>query len=184
MNEVLNVIKRRRSIRKFEARQVGEADIAAIIEAGIHAPTANNEQPWHFTVIQNPEFLREINDTVRTVMAASDTEWVRNMGNNPAFQVTYNSPTLIVVSGRTDGISWKVDCSAAIENMLLAAESLGLGTVWLGLMRHYFSQEGAAKRLGIPEGYEPFYGVSVGYSAFKGTPACPTRKTDVVNFIR
>lgn len=184
MNEVLNVIKQRRSIRKFESRQVGEADVEAIIEAGIYAPTANNEQPWHFTVIQNPEFLREINDTVRSTMAASDIEWVKKMGENPAFQVTYGSPTLIVVSGRTDGMSWKVDCSAAIENMLLAAQSLGLGTVWLGLMRHFFSQPDAATRLGIPEGYEPFYGVSVGYSALKGTPASPKRKMDVVNYIR
>ncbi len=184
MNEVLDVIKRRRSIRKFEARQVAEADLAAIIEAGIYAPTANNEQPWHFTVIQNTEFLREINEIVRSTMASSDTEWVRKMGENPVFQVTYGSPTLIVVSGRIDGVSWKVDCSAAIENMLLAAQSLGLGTVWLGLMRHYFAQADAAKRLGIPAGYEPFYGVSLGYSAVTGNPAGPARKTDVVNFIR
>ena len=66
--------------------------------------------------------------------------WVQKMGSNPNFQVTYNAPTLIIVSGRKDAMAWSADCAAAIQNMLIVAESLNIGSVWLGLVRFFFEQ--------------------------------------------
>jgi nitroreductase len=184
MNDVLKTIKSRRSVRKYKQEQISQEELDSILEAGIYAPTAHNDQPWHFTVIQNQELLHEINETVRKGMATSDVDWIRAMGSNPNFQVTYNAPTLIVVSGRKDGISWKVDCAAAIQNMLIAAESLHIGSVWLGLLMFFLKKEEEVKKLGIPENYEPFYGVVFGYNANENEQAAPKRNMDVVNFIR
>ncbi len=74
MNEVLNVIKNRRSVRNFKPEQISQESLELILEAGIYAPTAHNDQPWHFTVIQNEDFLRYINEKTRGAMAGS---WVQ-----------------------------------------------------------------------------------------------------------
>lgn len=184
MNEVLNVIKSRRSVRKYCHEQISEESLNLIIEAGVYAPTAHNEQPWHFTVIQNQEMLQHINKKVRELMAKSDVEWIQRIGSNPKFQVTYNAPTLIIVSGRKDAMAWRADCAAAIQNMLIAAESMNIGSVWLGLMRFLFQEEREFSKLGIPEGYQPYYGVALGFKANEKEQAVPERNLDVVNYIR
>lgn len=184
MNEVLKAIKSRRSVRQYKEEQISQESLDLIIEAGVYAPTAHNEQPWHFTVIQNEEMLKHINEKVKELMVKSEVEWIQKMGSNPNFQVTYNAPTLIIVSGRKDGMAWSADCAAAIQNMLIAAESLDIGSVWLGLVRLLFQQEEEINKLGIPEGYEPYYGVAFGYKAREGEQVAPKRNMDVVNYIR
>lgn len=184
MNEVLKAIKSRRSIRKYSPDQIRDESLELILEAGIYAPTACNEQPWHFTVIQNAGTLRHINDKVSELMAMSEEDWVRNMGMNPSFQVTYDAPTLIIVSGRKDATAMEADCAAAIQNMLIAAESLDIGSVWLGLVRSLFNDKEEMDKLSIPEGYEPYYGVAFGYKAESKSPAAPKRNMNVVNYIR
>lgn len=182
MNEVLSAILGRRSIRAYQSRQIDDASLEAILEAGRYAPSAHNEQPWHFTVVQNRELLDRINRETKAEMAKSDNDWVRRMGNDPSFRVTYDAPTLIVVSGRRGAIAYPVDCAAAIQNMLLAAHSLGIGSVWLGLLRFWLDKPEAARLLQIPEGYEPYHAAAFGYPAGEIPPA-PERRRDVVNRI-
>jgi nitroreductase len=184
MNEVLKAIKSRRSVRNYKKEQISQESLDLIIEAGVYAPTAHNEQPWHFTIIQNEEMLQNINEKTKQLMAKSDVEWVQKAGSNPNFQVTYNAPTLIIVSGRKDAMAWSADCAAAIQNMLIAAESMNIGSVWLGLVRFFFEQEEEVKKLGIPEGFQPYYGVALGYSASEKKQDIPKRNLDVVNYIR
>lgn len=184
MNTVLETIKSRRSIRGYSTAQLSQETLDFIIEAGIYAPTTNNEQPWHFTVIQNPAVLEHINVRTKELMLESDIDWAKKMGSNAHFRVTYNAPTLIIVSGRKDSTAWNVDCSAAIENMLIASESLGVGSVWLGLLRFLLQDENEVNALGIPDEYQPFYGVSFGYSSLNKKPVAPKRNMDVVNYIR
>jgi len=184
MNEVLRVIKSRRSIRSYRQEQISQESLDLIIEAGIYAPTAHNQQPWHFTVIQNQEMLKHINKKTKELMAESDEEWIQKMGSNPDFQATYNAPTLIIVSGRKDAMAWSADCAAAIQNMLIAAESLNIGSVWLGLMRLFFQQEEEVSKLGIPKGYQPYYGVALGFKAGEKERTAPERNLDVVSYIR
>lgn len=183
MNEVLRAIKNRRSVRRYAPEQLKKEHLEAILEAGIYAPSAHNEQPWHFTVIQNPELIALINQKSKQSMAKAADGWVRDRGRDPGFMLTYHAPTLIIVSGRKDGIAWETDCAAAIENMLIAAESLGVGSVWLGLVRFFFRHPQEVARLNIPEGYEPFYGVALGYKAEDTRAPAPERRRDVVNYI-
>ena len=77
MNETLTSIKNRRSIRKFKPEQIGEKELEAIMEAAIYAPSAMNQQKWHFTVIQNPEILAKLVKTTREKLLKSPIEFFR-----------------------------------------------------------------------------------------------------------
>jgi nitroreductase len=114
MNEVLKTIKSRRSIRSFKPGQIQQEEPDMIIEAGIFAPSGHNTQPWHFTVIQNREVIRHINIVSKKVMASSQLDWITNLGANPSYDIAYKAPTLIIVSGRKDAITWKTDCDTAM----------------------------------------------------------------------
>ncbi len=182
MNEVLKTIKERRSVRAYTDRQLTRSELDLIIEAGMYAPSAHNEQPWYFTVVQNRELLDEINKKANEIMAKSDNEWLRKLGNNPDFRMTYNAPAVIFVSARENAISAQTDCCAAIENMMLAACSIGIGSVWVGLLWPYLSLAEARETLRIPDGYKPLHAVAFGYAA-GGPLKAPERKKDVVNYI-
>ncbi|MCB2297462.1 nitroreductase family protein [Clostridium tagluense] len=182
-NQVLKVIENRRSTRKYTDKQIGEEELQIILAAGIQAPTANNSQPWHFTVIQNKEMISHISDKSKEVMRQSDDEGIVNIGKN-AVNIFYNAPTLIIVSGKEDVSSSLVDCSAAIENMLIASESIGLGTVWVGLVGFFFSLSDEVKKLELPNGYKPFYAVAIGHKANDTILGPSKRKKDVINYIR
>ena len=184
MNEVLQTIKNRRSIRSYKPEQIKQEELDLILEAGIYAPSGHNAQPWHFTVIQNPEVINYINDTAKQVMATMDIDWIRHNGMNPKFHIAYNAPTLVIVSGKKDAVTSKTDCDAATQNMMLAAESLNIGSVWVGFALFSFKIEGVAEKISIPEGYEPYYGVALGYKAQDTQPNAPKRNYDVVHYIR
>lgn len=184
MNEVLKTIKSRRSVRSYLPTQIEPEELHLIIEAGIYAPTAHNDQPWHFTVIQNKELLSQINEKTKELMANSENEFMRNLGLNSKMNIIYNAPTLIIVSGKKDALEPKIDCSAAIQNMLIAAESLNIGSVWLSFVTHYFGLQDEIKKLDIPEGYEPYYGVALGYKSIEKELTAPKRNVEVINHIK
>ncbi len=181
-NTVLEVIKSRRSIRKYLPEQVKDAELKAILEAGAYAPSAHNDQSWHFTVVRNKDLLDQISARAKEIMAGQGTDWVRAMGTNKLFHVFYHAPAVIVVSMRSDALSPLVDCCAAIENMLLAAESMDIGTCWIGLARYYFALKDELAPLEIPPGYEPCYAVALGYKGQRPSRALP-RKKGAVNYI-
>lgn len=184
MNEVLQTIKNRRSIREYNPEQISQEELDLIIEAGIHAPTGHNMQPWHFTVVQDRKVIEHINEVSKKVMSTMEIEWIRDAGLNPEYDITYKAPTLFIVSGRKDWITSRIDCCAAVENMLIAAESLNVGSVWLGFAMFGFQNEGEAEKIGIPQGYEPYYAFALGYKTQDSQPATPKRNYDVVNYVR
>jgi nitroreductase len=98
--------------------------------------------------------------------------------------ITYNAPTLIIVSGNKNALSPKVNCSVAIQNMLLALESLNIGSVWIGLITFFLKLEDEVKKLGVPDGYEPYYGIALGYKSLNKEMISSKRNLDVVNYIR
>jgi nitroreductase len=175
-NQVLEVIKSRRSIRKYLPEQLKEGELAAILEAGAYAPSAHNDQSWHFTVVRNKELLEAVSAKSKALMAENKTDWVREMGRNAQFHLFYHAPVVVIVSMRKDALSPLVDCSAAIENMLLAAESLDIGSCWIGLARYYFSLPECRAGLELPDGYEPCYAVALGRKGQRPSRALPRRK--------
>jgi nitroreductase len=183
MNAVIENIKKRRSIRKYLPEQIKTDELNAIIEAGMYAPSGHNEQSWHFTVIQDKEMLDYISSKTKESMVNSDIEWVAKMGNNEKLHIFYNAPTAVIVSGKKDAYCSLIDCSAATQNMMLAAESLNIGSCWIGLVDAFFQNQEDVEKLNIPAGYRPFYAVIFGYKLVNPSNALE-RKTDVISYIR
>lgn len=181
MSDIFEVIKNRRSVRAYKDEQIEDEQIEQILEAAIMAPTARGEAPWHFTVVQNKETLADINDSVLNILSNSGDEFLEAIAES-GVNVMHNAPTVVFVSAKSDATNMQADCSAAIENMLLAAEGLDIGSCWLGLVAIYFSVEENLKKLHIPEGYAPLYGVALGY---KLEPNEPNPRKDVfVNWVK
>jgi nitroreductase len=183
MNEVIRAIKSRRSVRAYKSDLLKREVVEAIVEAGYYAPTGHNEQPWHFSVIQDRVVIEGINAKCKELMANVKVDWIKNLAENPKSDITYHAPLLILVSGKKAAMTEKADCTVAMQNMLLAAESLGVGSCWMGLVNFIFTSEDEMEKLGVPEGYEPLHAAVFGYKA-DGTPkAAPLRNRDVVTYI-
>ena len=148
--EVRECILKRRSIRKFKNEMVSNEIIKDLLECAMAAPSACNKQPWEFYVIKNSELLDD----------------VKKIGR----YTNFNSPCVIVVCGNRERTLSKrendffiQDCSAAIENILLRATSLGLGTVWCGIMPMEVTYKKAIETLNLPDNIEPLGMIHVGY---------------------
>jgi nitroreductase len=183
MNEIINAIKNRRSVRAYKSDLLKKEDLDAIVEAGFYAPTGHNEQPWHFTVIQDRKIIDGINAKCKELMVNVNSDWIRKLAENPKSDITYGAPVLIIVSGKRGALTGKIDCVAAMQNMLIAAESLGLGGCWMGLVNFIFSSEEEMEKLGVPDGYEPQHSAVFGYKVDGEKKEGPPRNRDVVNFI-
>lgn len=186
MNETLKNIGNRRSIRTFLPEQINGTDMQAIIEAGIYAPSATNKQPWHFTVIERKDIIDKLSEAFKEIAIKSDNEYIRKFGENEEFHVFYNAPTVVLVSGDKNNEYALVDCAAAEENMLIAAESLGIGSCWIGLIAYLLNSEEGKKfveELEIPEGFKQIHAFCLGYKKNEIINA-PARKENTVNYIK
>lgn len=195
---MLNIIKNRRSIRKYLPEQIKDIELAAILEAASYAPSGHNCQPWHFTVIQKKELIDHISQKCKQVMASSNLEKPQRLGSSESYHLFHNAPTVVIISGdstaksplelsgyRFSSYTPLADCSAAIQNMLLAAASLGIGSCWIGLINYFFTIEEEVAKLGIPDGFKPLFAVCLGYKDANVTGAivAPRRQT-CINYIR
>ena len=147
-------ILKRRSIRRYKDRPVEKELLVKLLKAGMAAPSACNNQPWEYVVV---------------------TEGIETL-RNTLYHGNYNAPAAIVVCGNMKlakgGLKryWEQDCSAAIENILIAATSFGLGTVWIGLHPLPSVFNPVREVLNIPEHVIPLGLVLVGYSAEEKEP--------------
>jgi len=147
--EVLEAIHTRRSVRKFLSTPVPDDLINKILAAAMMAPSAGNQQPWQFVIIRK----REILDVIPNF--------------HPYSEMVRHAPLAILVCGdlsleRFKGY-WPFDCSAAIENLLLAAHGLGLGAVWTAAYPEETRIEGFRKLLDLPSEVVPLALIPVGY---------------------
>ena len=146
-------------------------------------PTGHNHQPWHFTIIQNKDLIREINDGAKKVMQTMEIEWISKLGAMEDFNIFHRAPTVLIVSGRKDATTPLVDCAAAVEGLLLAAESMDIGSCWIGFARFFFVNPDNMKKLEIPEDYEVHFGVALGYKVTKN-PQAPKRNQNVYKYFK
>ena len=151
-NPVLQAIAERRSNRGYKPDQITQVQLDILLTAAQQAPSASNRQPWHFTVVQNQEIIREVNE---------ETCRIREREGD----VFYGAPTTIFLSCDRSSRWGLHDCAYAVQNIALAAHSIGLGSVILGLpdaafigeRKEYFHQ-----LLKFPEGYDFAVAIAVG----------------------
>jgi nitroreductase len=147
--ELIETIFARRSIRRYTEEPVSESDITVLLEAAMAAPSASNQRPWHFITVTERETLDKLAEV------------------HPYGKMLFDAPLCIAVCGDTTIAEhyWIQDCSAATENMLLAAVALDLGAVWLGVFPREERVAAVRQIVGIPEAVVPLNLVSIGHPA-------------------
>lgn len=149
---LFEVLYERRSVRSFqEGRPVEEEKVEKLLKAAMAAPSACNTQPWEFIVVSEEKALQELKGAI-------------DYGK-------YNAPLIIAVCGNPAFLPWEdstgvTDCCAAMENMLLAATAMGLGSVWVG----GFEEEAVRAALDIPQEVKPMGMLYFGYPAEQPEP--------------
>lgn len=152
--DALEAIMSRRSIRRYTGQPVPEALIQQLLAAAMAAPSSSNRQPWHFVVITDRQLLDAI------------------PGFHPYAAMLPEAQAAILTCGDTERSSvWTIDCSAATENLLLAAHALGLGAVWLGIYPNADRVQGIRALVELPETIMPLSLVALGYPAEHKPPA-------------
>lgn len=187
MNEVMKAILDRRSTRGFNDVQLTEEQLQTLIDAALASPTARNTQMWHFSVVQNKELLDQFNKELAELIASRLPEGARGRFEENDFHVFYNAPTVIFISRpvECDNRFVEVDCGIACENIVLAAQGMGLGTVIIGMAKDLFLSERGAyynEAFGFPEGYEFSIAVVVGNNTV--TKEAHPIGEDKVNIVR
>ncbi|HHX73920.1 MAG TPA: nitroreductase family protein [Firmicutes bacterium] len=185
MDRVLEVIRKRRSVRGFKSDPVKKEDLETVLEVAMYAPSAGNRQPWHFTVITDGKLINELSARAKAALAADRNSPYQQRAADPNFHLFYHAPVVIIVSGAESSRLAHTDCAAATQNILLAAEALGLGSCWVNLFLFAFRGEGGEDlpgHLGIPGGYKPLYSIALGYKVHDNWPV-PPRKKECVTYI-
>ena len=158
-NPVIETIMARRSIRKYKATPVERAKLEQIVRCGINAPNGLNRQPWAVRVVDDAAYIDGITALFKAAQPAQ--------AEDPSFRNMFrNAPAVIFIASPSDG-SGQVDCGLLGGNIVLAAQSLGLGTCCLGGPVRFMTSAPEAtpyvERLALPEGYELLYAIGVGY---------------------
>lgn len=150
--DALTAIQTRRSVRKYTGEPVTKEEMDKLLAAAMQAPSAANQQAWHFIVVDQRDTL----DAIPSF--------------HPYCAFITEAPAAVIVCGdmereRFDGMFWAQDCSAATQNLLLAAHALGLGAVWLAVYPIEERVEGLRKLLNIPPHLVPLNAVALGRPA-------------------
>ena len=178
MNETVEMILKRRSVRNFQPEMIKEEELNTIIECGKYAPSSKNRQNWHFTVITNQERIDEISRQAIAGMAKLGLE------KEEGYHVFYHAPVVVVISSKMEGYS-EVNAGCVVENMALAARSMGIGSCIIGQTRYLYNQASKLdvnRLLRIPENYEHDISICFGYPV--SYEEASKRKENVVDYIR
>lgn len=164
-NQVVDCIMSRRSIRAYKPEQIKDEELKTILECAINAPSARNSQPWEVRVMQNKEAIENLNKEVIADMIEKRPEAKERFADENA-SVFFHAPTLLVVAYDTTQYWGQSDCGMLVQNVLLAAESMNIGSCAVGCCREYINSPKAAdfvKSLNLPENYVVYLTVTLGY---------------------
>ena len=164
-NEVIRNILTRVSNRRFTDEPISEEHLETLLHAGMAAPSAMDYQPWHFIVVQDVSFKQELK---------ANLPYVKMMNDNSTGIVVCGDITLYERISKNEGedntLYWVQDCSAASQNILLAAHSLGLAAVWTGIFPLQSRIKKLQKMLQLPTHIVPLNLIVVGHPASPATP--------------
>jgi nitroreductase len=174
--ETLDAINKRKSIRAYKDEQITKEELDAIVGVANKAPNAG---PFQVTVIQDKEFLDEINKKTKEFMLSCEG-FMRERASIPGYEPLYGAPTLIVVSA-PEGPFTQINVAASATTMILAATDLGLATCYVVSSMATLTQ--LKDKLDLPEGFEPVSGILVGYEAPSDIPSPEREIPDNINYI-
>ena len=172
---MLDFIKSRRSTRKFKDKAVPEKLLTQVIEAGRYAPSGGNSQSTHFIVVENKDVLNELAELVKQEFVKMEIE--ENTYKSLVHSITaskrgtyvfhYNPAVLIITANKKDYGNNMVDCACALENMMLMANALDLGSVWINQLRWLNENQvilEKMKELGMTDDERVYGALALGYA--------------------
>ncbi len=174
---VIKTIMDRRSIRQYKPQAVNRDTMQIILKCGINAPNGMNKQSWEVRVVDNPDYINGVTELYKKAnpKAAEDSSF-KNMFRN--------APTVVFIANDPSYDCSQIDCGLLGGNMILAAQSMGIGSCCLGAPARFMKSPEAAeylKKLNFSEGYELLYCIAFGYP--DEAPAAKPRKAEKVRFI-
>jgi nitroreductase len=182
------LLKNRRSIRDFQNKDVPTTIIKEILQDTCLAPTASNNQPCRFIIIQNRDYIKKISGESKKCLL---DDLVQNPElplkqyeaalRDEQFNVFYNAPCLVLFVGPKDAHSIDVDCGLTVAYFMFSATSRGLGTCWIGLGAHIRNKK-ILNEIGMPSGYQIVAPVIVGYPT-SIPPASERHSPDILAII-
>lgn len=175
MNDTLNTISKRRSTRAFSSKEISNEDFEAIAESAYKAPSGMNKQTWKFIAIKNKEVIAKLAKAVGTAL-----------GRSPDYNF-YGPDAFIICANDKESRFAVPDCACALQNIFLAAQSLGIDSVWINQLNDCYDDPQVRSMLtefGLPENYGVYGCAALGYKA-EGQPVEPTAKdASVLTYIR
>ena len=183
MNDFLNIIKERKSVRNYAAKDIPQEDVKAIAKAAILAPNAMNKQGWHFSVVTDKALLQHMSDSCRKALADCPVPFLKEKAADPNFNAFFHAPCVIVVSIADDKFT-AFDAGAASENICLAAKALGYGTCITASTEFMFAGDPDLKAtLQIPEDYKFACAITIGTEAEGPDDHVRSRNEDVISYL-
>lgn len=155
MNETIKTILTRHSVRAFTDEKISDENLKTIVNCGLHAPTAMNKQSFIFTVIRDEEIIHKLEKSIE-----------KNM--NRTNYSMYHSKCIIILSNDRENGNGYADCSCALENIFLAAHSLGIGSVWINQLKNTCDcpdTREILRSLNIPDNHVVWGTAALGYPA-------------------
>ncbi len=176
MNETLNVLKTRRSCRKFKAEMIKDDELSQIIEAGTYAPSGHNAQSAIIIAVTNKELRNKIS-----------AENAKIMGRPADFDPFYGAPVILIVLADKKAVNHVYDGTLVMGNLMNAAAALGLGSIWIHRAKEEFESDFGKeilKSLNIEGDYEGIGHVALGYKEEGGEAKAAPRKPNYVYYVK
>lgn len=182
MNDAIQNLLTRRSIRSYKDTPVPNELLEEVIRVGLTAPSAMNKQPWHISVVRTQENIDRMADCIRDYLRANgDAE----RADDPSFHTFYHAPAVLYISAEDQNEKFGVsDCANLATYLCLAAHALGLGSCYIASSNMIFLSDKAEEMramLKIPDGFTPCFSIALGYTN-GDEPEMRERRTETVSY--
>ena len=183
---LLQAIRGRRAVRDFTGQPVAQEILRQLVSAASWAPSAMNDQPWHFTVVTDAGLLDEISDRAKAWMLGHKPQLrqaghFRDLWSDPDFHLFYHAPALVIISIAGEQQWATEDCALAAQNLMLAAVEFSLGTCWIGFAQGWLLSDEGRALLGLGSGKLAIAPIIVGHP--KAAPPPVPRKEVTLSWI-
>ena len=181
---IFQAIRGRRSVRAYLRTPLTRAELEALIEAAIQAPSALNHQAWAFLVVVDKALLQRYSTRIKPLALAAlpvaglAAQFAKTL-SDPAYDVFHDAPAMIAICARGDDPFATIDCCLAAQNLMLAAHGMGLGSCFIGLAQGWLNQESVKDELGVPRDWRVVAPIVVGHPSGPAPPAPARRAPEV-----
>lgn len=180
--ELLQAIRERRAVRAYTDEVLDRATVERLIDSAVQAPSARDLEPWAFVIVEGRERLRTFSEEAKRVLLhgpeGDGSPRIRAMLSDPAFDIFYGAPVLVVICATSDQSQAAEDCCLAAQNLMLAAHAESVATCPIGFARPWLNLPATKSALGIPRDWNPVFPIILGRS--REHPASPGRRAPIL----